>query len=84
MSPTMAGFGVNTQGLDDVPIREDRSPARAVEAAERLDADSDEQLLIAVGNQQSRAAFDKLFRRFANRIFAMGMSSPTTWCRRPC
>ena len=34
---------------------------------------SDEELLIAVGNKQDRLAFNTLFKRFANRIFAMGM-----------
>lgn len=37
------------------------------------DAVSDERLLTAVGNKQSREAFDCLFRRFSSRIFAMGM-----------
>ena len=34
---------------------------------------SNEELLVAVGNQQSRIAFNTLFNRFSNRIFAMGM-----------
>ena len=43
--------------------------------AERSEAsaDSDENLLIAVGNSQSTAAFNELFQRFSNRIFAMGV-----------
>ena len=36
-------------------------------------SDSDEQLLIAVGNHQDRAAFNALFSRFSNKIYAMGM-----------
>ncbi len=36
-------------------------------------ADSDENLLIAVGNTQNTAAFNELFKRFSNRIFAMGV-----------
>lgn len=34
---------------------------------------TDEQLLIAVGNQQDRQAFNRLFQRFSGRIFALGM-----------
>ena len=37
------------------------------------ESDSDEQLLIAVGNHQDRAAFNALFSRFSNKIYAMGM-----------
>lgn len=37
------------------------------------EADSDECLLIAVGNSQDTAAFNKLFARFAGRVFALGM-----------
>ncbi len=37
------------------------------------ETDSDEDLLIAVGNRQDRIAFNTLFARFSNRIFAMGM-----------
>ena len=37
------------------------------------DSDSDEQLLIAVGNHQDRVAFNALFSRFSNKIYAMGM-----------
>ena len=36
-------------------------------------SDSDEHLLIAVGNHQDRAAFNALFSRFSNKIYAMGM-----------
>jgi len=37
------------------------------------EAESDEALLIAVGNQQDTAAFNKLFQRFSTRIYAMGV-----------
>lgn len=37
------------------------------------DPREDEVLLIAVGNNQDRRAFNALFHRFAGRIFAMGM-----------
>ncbi len=39
----------------------------------KADPDSDENLLIAVGNSQDTAAFNRLFERFAKKIFAMGM-----------
>jgi len=39
----------------------------------KTDPDSDESLLIAVGNSQDTAAFNRLFERFAKKIFAMGM-----------
>lgn len=42
-------------------------------AEESAELDTDEALLIAVGNKQDTAAFDKLFQRFANRIYAMGV-----------
>ncbi|MEX2469473.1 MAG: sigma-70 family RNA polymerase sigma factor [Pseudohongiellaceae bacterium] len=65
---------MNTQGPDEILPRAGQaaSPMTGEETGE-VDADSDEQLLIAVGNRQNRAAFDKLFHRFARRIFAMGM-----------
>ncbi len=37
------------------------------------DTDSDEKLLLDVGNHQSREAFNKLFERFSTKIFAHGM-----------
>tara|TARA_B100001057_G_scaffold76937_1_gene71698 strand:- start:9549 stop:10181 length:633 start_codon:yes stop_codon:yes gene_type:complete len=43
--------------------------ARAASGA----TDSDERLLIEVGNHQDRAAFNELFSRFSNKIYAMGM-----------
>lgn len=38
-----------------------------------LNPESDEALLIAVGNEESTEAFNALFNRFANKIFAHGM-----------
>lgn len=35
--------------------------------------ESDEALLIAVGNEQDVAAFNQLFERFAKKLFALGM-----------
>ena len=39
---------------------------------ESRDPDSDEFLLIAVGNSQDTEAFDRLFQRYSSRIFALG------------
>ena len=41
--------------------------------ASKPNADSDEKLLLDVGNYQSREAFNELFERFSSRIFAHGM-----------
>ena len=41
--------------------------------ADGVDSDSSESLLIAVGNWQDIAAYNKLFSRFASKIFAMGI-----------
>lgn len=38
-----------------------------------LDPESDESLLIAVGNKQCTDAFNELFNRFSNKVFAHGM-----------
>ena len=40
-------------------------------------SDSDEQLLIAVGNHQDRAAFNALFSRFSNKIYANSDGVPS-------
>lgn len=45
-----------------------KSPSLAIR-----ETGSDEELLIAVGNTQDRVAFNTLFKRFATRIFALGM-----------
>ncbi|MEZ5491938.1 MAG: sigma-70 family RNA polymerase sigma factor [Gammaproteobacteria bacterium] len=46
----------------------------AVAAMGQAGADrNDEDLLIAVGNSQDRAAFNVLFHRFGKKIFALGM-----------
>ena len=47
--------------------------ARDSNNAEGIDSDSSESLLMAVGNCQDIAAYNKLFSRFASKIFAMGI-----------
>lgn len=72
MSPVSDGVGLEAKD-SGVAL----ANARKAEIIQELRSDesavSDERLLVAVANQQSREAFDCLFRRFANRIFAMGM-----------
>lgn len=47
--------------------------ARETNHANGVDSDSSESLLMAVGNWQDIAAYNKLFSRFASKIFAMGI-----------
>ena len=47
--------------------------ASSVHSISSSESDTDELLLIAVGNHQDRAAFNALFSRFSNKIYAMGM-----------
>lgn len=42
-------------------------------ASDKTAADSDESLLIAIGNRQDTEAFNLLFKRFSSRIYAMGV-----------
>lgn len=62
--PTMDEFSPNSASLG--------AEAKSV-APDTASPESDESLLIAVGNRQDTRAFNELFRRFANRIFAQGM-----------
>ncbi len=62
--PTMDEFSPNSVSLE--------AESNSV-AADATSPESDESLLIAVGNRQDTRAFNELFRRFANRIFAQGM-----------
>ncbi len=69
LSPTMGGFGFGSLKMKE-PIAIDNSEPRSLP---KTDPDSDETLLIAVGNCQDTAAFNRLFQRFAKKIFALGM-----------
>ena len=69
MSQTMGGFGAGS-----LAIKESRTISSSeTRSVPKSDPDSDESLLIAVGNCQDTEAFNKLFSRFAKKIFAMGM-----------
>ena len=64
--------------LSSYTVKEESFPTPAGSTAgylpaESLNQDSDESLLIKVGAQQCTGAFNKLFDRFANKIFAHGM-----------
>jgi RNA polymerase sigma-70 factor (ECF subfamily) len=87
LNPALHGFGMGsalgkTQESQQGSGKETSMNAPVSAAASRghhepLDtlgaASSDEALLIAVGNAQDTAAFNQLFNRFANKIFALGM-----------
>jgi RNA polymerase sigma-70 factor (ECF subfamily) len=69
LSPTMGSFGAGCLAVKET-LAITTVEAKPVPKAE---PDSDEILLIAVGNSQDTAAFNQLFSRFAKKIFAMGM-----------
>lgn len=68
LSPTMCSFGVGS-----LASKETRAITSEAQPLPKTDPNSDESLLIAVGNCQDTAAFNSLFQRFAKKIFAMGM-----------
>ncbi|MEQ8312793.1 MAG: sigma-70 family RNA polymerase sigma factor [Gammaproteobacteria bacterium] len=68
---TLAGKSPRREQPNPQPARTTGDTVRPGEEA--ADQSSDEELLIAVGNKQDRAAFNLLFGRFAKRIFAMGI-----------
>ena len=49
------------------------TPVNQIKPLAKNDTNSDESLLIAVGNTQDTNAFNQLFVRFSKKIFAMGM-----------
>ena len=50
-----------------------KTPVNQIKPLAKTDPNSDESLLIAVGNTQDTNAFNQLFVRFSKKIFAMGM-----------
>ena len=50
-----------------------KTPVNQIKPLAKNDPNSDESLLIAVGNTQDTNAFNQLFVRFSKKIFAMGM-----------
>ncbi len=73
LSAIAMSFGVN----DAMNTRSESSVTDSVPAEGRVSgaesALSDEALLIAIGNKQNPEAFNELFRRYAKRLFALGM-----------
>ncbi len=67
MAPALGGFPVGS--ADDNRVRQGLAGTNMAD----IDTETDETLLIAVGNQQDTAAFNKLFDRFSKRIYAMGV-----------
>lgn len=69
----MDGLAVGSSVSGESISTSQRSAGARSRAAADISSQSDENLLIAVGNRQDAAAFNELFGRFANRIFAIGM-----------
>jgi RNA polymerase sigma-70 factor (ECF subfamily) len=69
LNPSLDNF---TVGSVAVKIRAD-TPVNQIKPLAKSDPNSDESLLIAVGNTQDTSAFNQLFTRFSKKIFAMGM-----------
>lgn len=69
LSASLEGF---TMGRLGSPISTRLVTAKPV-ATTTDESVSDESLLTAIGNEQDRRAFNALFKRFAGRIFAMGI-----------
>ena len=73
MDHIISGAGSILMGsLANNKLIKDSASSTAARAASGA-TDSDERLLIEVGNHQDRAAFNELFSRFSNKIYAMGM-----------
>ena len=75
---TQLPMTLDSIALSSYTVKEESLPTPAASTAgylpaESLNPDSDESLLTKVGGQQCKAAFNTLFDRFANRIFAHGM-----------
>ncbi len=67
--PTIDQFSISASDSGRDQARSGEARAVVADAAGR----SDEELLIAVSNAQDIEAFNALFKRFSNRIFALGM-----------
>ena len=92
---TQISMTLDAIALSSYTVKEESLPTPAASTAghlpvESLNPDSDESLLMKVGDQQCTAAFNILFDRFANRIFAHGMKITRneqlsrTWSRKLC
>lgn len=69
LSPTLDSFNISALTKADIA----REPVNQIKPLAKTDPDSNESLLIAVGNTQDTNAFNELFARFSKKIFAMGM-----------
>jgi RNA polymerase sigma-70 factor (ECF subfamily) len=66
--------GVNKFTVGSIAVKNRaKTPVNQIKPLAKTDPNSDESLLIAVGNTQDTSAFDQLFVRFSKKIFAMGM-----------
>lgn len=73
MTPIMEGLAVGSSVSGESISTSERSAGARSRVRPDVSSLSDEKLLIAVGNRQDASAFNELFKRFANRIFAIGM-----------
>lgn len=60
---------MSTHSVSDEPAGKPQTKAAIADVGQA----SDEQLLVAVGNRKDSSAFNELFHRYANRLFALGM-----------
>lgn len=70
---TMDTLAMEPFALEETSTASFAEGASASSRQNNLDPTSDEALLIKVSNHQSKEAFDQLFNRFANKVFAHGM-----------
>jgi RNA polymerase sigma-70 factor (ECF subfamily) len=69
LSPNVNNFTAGSIAAKDRA----KTPVNQIKPLAKTDPNSDESLLIAVGNTQDTSAFNQLFTRFSKKIFAMGM-----------
>jgi|TARA_B110000208_G_scaffold21965_1_gene27851 RNA polymerase sigma-70 factor (ECF subfamily) len=69
LSPNVNNFTAGSIAAKDRA----KTPVNQIKPLAKTDPNSDESLLIAVGNTQDTSAFNQLFIRFSKKIFAMGM-----------
>jgi len=73
LSVSAMGYGVSDSMSTHTAASSPGSEKAGVTKSSVKAEASDEQLLIAVGNGQDTEAFNELFQRYANRLFALGM-----------
>ena len=69
LTPSVDNFTISSIAVKN----RTNTPVNQIKPLAKNDPNSDESLLIAVGNTQDTNAFNQLFVRFSKKIFAMGM-----------